>query len=159
MTGSQAIEQCYPYWVLSENWGKPDMVDTELIFLTCEYRVALDKSLHISPVEGAVYAKEGHSEKSWHKIIKDRNSLAMAMDVFPNCDIAYAWLTALRFPFGGIGVYPFYKYPAKRIQGMLHLDIRPTHKKILWWRDEDGLYKYLKDAQDIKNLFKVISHE
>ena len=156
MKGSEAIKLC-DHWSLKENWGCPDLVDPHLIYLSHDYRIYLGSPLYISPVNGAVYSKSGHASKSWHKIIDGRNTLSMAMDVFPACDLAYAWITAMRFDFGGIGVYPYYKYPAKKINGMLHLDVRPVKEKVLWWRDREGKYNYLKNTNDVFNLLSTLS--
>ena len=159
--GSKAIKKCYPYWTLNENWGNPDLVDPDLVFISCEYRRVLNHRLHISPVKGAVYSEGGHSNKSWHRIIPGRNDLAKAMDVFPECDLAFAWVTALRFPFNGIGVYPFAEYSKKRIKGMLHIDTRSIEfgqpGRELWWRDEDGEYHWLREQDDVWELLGILS--
>lgn len=158
--GIEAIKQCDPYWSLNENWGNPGLVDPNLIYTSCEYRKVLNHRLHISPIEGAVYSEGGHADKSWHRIIPGRNNLSKAMDVFPECDLAFAWITALRFPFGGVGVYPFAEYPAKRIKGMLHLDMRPYDRyleRALWWRDDDGKYHWLREQDDVWELLGILS--
>jgi len=154
MDGYEAVNNCQ-FWTISENWGNLSLVDPKLIYLTHDYRLYLNKALNISPVEGAVYAVNGHHDQSWHKIIKGRNSLAMAMDVFPSCDIAFAWITALRFPFGGIGIYPYAQYG--KLKGMLHLDIRPTVTKVLWYRDEAFKYHYLHDPDEVFDLCGILA--
>lgn len=159
MTGREAILSCTPYWSLDENWGDPDMVDPSIVLESCEFRKCLDRRLYISPVEGAVYATGGHSGQSWHKVIAGRNDRAMAMDVFPECPLEYAWVTALRFGFGGIGCYPHFRYPSKGIIGMLHLDMRPhdkQHERALWWVDSKGGYRYLRDSKDTFEFLRVL---
>lgn len=154
MNGTDAVKEC-KFWGLNENWGNLSLVDPKLIYLTHDFRLYLNKPLIISPVKGAVYADNGHHDQSWHKLIKGRNSLTMAMDVFPKCDIAFAWLNALRFPFGGVGVYPFARFG--KLKGMLHLDIRPTSNKVLWFRDERMQYHYLHDPDEVFDLLGVLS--
>lgn len=143
----------------SENWGNLSLVDPQLIPALDDYRVDLGKPVHLSPVEGAVVAISGHSNQSYHYPVVDAGKIirpGQAADIFPACDLAYAWMTALRHPFGGIGVYPYWKYSEKEITGGLHLDLRRNRKRALWWRDEQGDYHYLKDQGDIKNLFEIL---
>jgi len=149
------IEQC-KYFDLTENWGDPDKVSDHLIVLGDDYREALDHPLFISPVKGAVYAeRRGHTDESWHYIIEGRNEYAMAMDAFPGGDLFRAWVLALKFPFSGVGVYPYAVFPAKGLIGMLHLDVRPLTKftpECCWWRDKAGAYRSITKLNDINAL-------
>lgn len=52
------------------------------------------------------------------------------------------WLLAERFPWRGIGVYPFWSHPG------LHCDLRPVGREhpslgARWWRDAAGRYRAL----------------
>lgn len=142
--GSRAIMRSR-YFNLKENWGNSDKVHPVLIEMTDEFRGKLGCLLHISPVKGAVYAENtGHAEDSWHYIIPGRNSLAMAMDVFPETDdVISAWLLAVKMGFGGIGYYPFAEWRDRGLSGMLHIDVRHLIQpgpQALWWRGGGGAY-------------------
>lgn len=151
MTGREAI-QASRHFSLSENWGDPDLVHSELIFALDNYRHYLNKRLHISPRKGAVYAdRTGHTDESWHYIIGGRNDFSMAADVFPEDDILHAWITAMRFPFSGIGIYPYWEYPSKHIKGGLHLDVRiqPSDTpRAMWWHDGEEYRSLSEDGLD-----------
>ena len=154
----EAIERTR-YFSLQENWGDPDKVHDSLIFALDLFRRHLGRRVHLSPVEGAVYAESGHhSDMSWHYIIPGRNDYAMAADVFPEGNIIEAWLIALTIPhFVGIGLYPFWKWESKGLKGGLHLDIRylgSYDNKALWWCDLYKVYKSL-DMKVIFNLYNV----
>lgn len=146
-----------------ENWGNLSLVDPQLVYGVDNYRAGLGKPVHLSPVEGAVVAMGGHSEQSYHYPIVIEGKIirpGQAADIFPGCDLAYAWLTALRhYIFGGIGVYPYWKYADKGITGGLHLDLRSGRRRALWWQDEQGEYYYLRDPDDIHRLFKILTRE
>jgi len=147
------------YFDLSENWGDPKKVSIPLIKQVDKYREALGHRLHISPIEGAVYAEDkGHTEDSWHYIIPGRNNLAMALDAFPEGDLFRAWILALKFPFSGVGVYPYWKWPAKGLIGGIHIDVRPVGQfepEHCWWRDKTGAYRSITKLNDINALMAV----
>lgn len=144
------------YFDLSENWGDPEKVSDHLAVMVDNYREALEHRLYISPVEGAVYAKnKGHAKASWHYIIEGRNEFAMALDGFPEGDLFRAWVLALKFPFSGVGVYPYAVWSAKGLVGMLHIDVRPVGKfepEHCWWRDKTGAYRTITRQNDINAL-------
>ena len=67
-----------------------------------------------------------------------QHPLGKAVDLhFVGVPLLDQFLEATRFPFKGIGVYPFWKKPG------LHLDIRDAELAAHWWRAKDGEYKYL----------------
>jgi len=127
------------HFKLTENWGDPNLIYPPLIRIGDDYRDALEHPLFVSPARGAVYAEgTGHSDASWHYIIPGRNDYAMAMDTFPKGDLFRAWLIALKFPYTGIGLYPYWEWPAKNLKGGLHLDVRyleMNQPRALWWCD------------------------
>jgi len=144
-----------------ENWGNVEKVSPELITALDIFRSAHGKPVHISPVDGAVYAdNQGHLSNSWHYIIEGRNTHSMAADIFPEESLIKAWLLAIKMArFGGVGLYPFaaWQQPKKNLLGMLHLDIRPYSSKVLWWRDVSGTYHYLNDENDINAVASTMA--
>ncbi|MBC8427436.1 MAG: hypothetical protein H8D97_00950 [Proteobacteria bacterium] len=98
------------YFDINENWGNIDMVHYRLIEVMDIYRKFLGSRIHISSLEGAVYAeinKQQHSDKSWHYVIPGRNKFSRAADVFPDCEIYEAFIMAMRFNFTGINFSAF----------------------------------------------------
>jgi len=140
-----------------ENWGDVKLVDPILIYSLDIFRKQLSSSVYLSPVEGAVVAKTGHSKKSYHYPIQGVR-LCLAADIFPNCPLIHAFITAMKSNlFTGIGIYPFWEWKEKKLYGGLHLDIRGGKEKILWWRNEKGHYHYFTDIQNTKRLFKILA--
>ena len=139
-----------------ENWGDVSLVDPVLIYSLDIFRKQLGVPVYISPVEGAVVAKAGHSRKSYHYPIMGVR-LCQAADVFPECSLLHAFITAMKGNiFAGIGVYPYWEWEEKELIGGLHLDIRGGTEKTLWWRDKANKYNYFKDIQKTKELFKIL---
>jgi hypothetical protein len=143
-----------------------DKVHYRLLEVLEVYRKFLGSRIHISPLDGSVYAdisKKQHSEKSWHYIIDGRNKFSRAIDVFPDCPLYEALFLALRLQWGGIGVYPFADYKDKGIiredttRGMLHLDVRTSlNFRVLWWVDKEGNYNYINNVYDFEKLLDLI---
>lgn len=110
----------------------------------------------ISPNPEALVATSGHSEDppSWHYIVPGRNTRGMAADIMvAGHDLLTAFLAALKLvPFGGIGVYPYWKPKPG-----LHVDLRPYTNRSVWWRDEVGGYHYPKNHYEWARLFGVIA--
>lgn len=148
------------YFSEKENWGNLDYVSSVLIHRLIYYRKTLGQGckVHLSPVKGAVYAESGHSDKSWHKIIKGRNSFAEAADIFPEGrSLLECWAIALHSGFKGIGVYPYWKYPKKGLTGGLHLDMRFNQRNITgWWQDAAREYHWLSDANEYHTLIQEL---
>jgi hypothetical protein len=76
-------------------------------------------------------------------------------------------LIALTIPeWGGVGIYPYWKWADKELYGGLHLDIRPENtgsNKIIWWRDKEGRYRYIhhddKYCSNQKELIRILASE
>ena len=60
------------------------------------------------------------------------------------------------FIFGGIGIYPYWKWSDKKLVGGLHLDTRNTSDLKIWWQDQNNIYHYLKTWKDIYSLFTTL---
>jgi len=107
------------------------------------------KTLSGIPVAGWCEPSTGaHATGSMHY-------LGRAADVYaPEISLAGFWLTALRLPFTGVGIYPYWRpHPG------LHLDQRPVlagASRTLWWRDKTGSYQYLNTDEDIKMMLETL---
>ena len=117
-----------------------------------------------SPAPGACVREWDGISKSWHCPIPGRNENGLAIDVFIDGPLMNAFVTALQIPeFGGIGVYPYWKWPAKKLHGGLHLDIRPiSGEKTIWWFTKRKKYKYLHSTDPkakYASLFRALTRE
>jgi uncharacterized protein YcbK (DUF882 family) len=74
--------------------------------------------------------------------VKDsQHFLGQAADLsIYGCSLFDAWLSAERFAFKGIGVYPYWNNPG------LHLDVRTAPYRARWWRDAEKNYQALNRA-------------
>ena len=82
------------------------------------------------------------------------------MDIFPTGSLLYAFHIAKAIKgFGGIGVYPFWGWKDKKLQGGLHLDIREYDKiKSLWWYNGvsgKGAYNSLYSVDEYLDMCEV----
>ena len=114
------------------------------------YRTALDAPVYISPANWGT-----HGETSYHiPTEKHGNKYCWAVDIFPDCDLAWAYHIAMRCKcFGAVGVYPSWLWQDKNLAGGLHLDIRHyATMKTVWWRDEQNKYNYLRKYVDLANM-------
>ena len=117
--------------------------------------LGLDKFRHIlycpvypSPAEGAGTRDWKGYGYSWHYSIPGRNNYySSAIDVFIDGPLLTAAMIAIAMPeFGGVGIYPHWKWGEKCVFGGLHLDTRPVNAggiKSIWWRDRTKRYHYL----------------
>jgi len=95
-----------------EAWGDPYKMSFRLIFILDRLRDFTGKVIVVHfGIQGS------HSKNSWHPKGKAVDCHAEGMSLLD------FYLTAERFPFGGIGVYPCWNHPG------LHLDIRPISEK------------------------------
>jgi len=145
------------HFVREEFKHDPDKVAADVVYLLDEMRDA-----HGGIVQGvryiihAAWDSSGHVTDSGH--YADVRPEAVAVDfhmraggtVLPLVD---QWLWAERFPWMGIGLYPFWRQPG------LHVDLRRVgrdheHLGRRWWRDLDGQYKALD-----RDCLKLITKE
>lgn len=132
--------------------GHSGSLSSAIILALAQYRSSLKKRVIISP---ATWGK--HSSKSWHYALEGRNDYVQAIDVFPAVDLAYAWMIAIKIGlFKGIGVYPYWSYPSKKLVGGLHLDTRKSNHTVLWWCDKNKNYHYFTNWKQVHNLFTLL---
>ena len=102
---------------LIDRWGNVDLISDDLLLILDDFRHYIRKPVLVTSGTGGK-----HSENSQH-------SYGRAVDVcipdFNHSPVDLCF-TAMRFPFTGIGYYPFWMYNGE-ICGGLHLDIRPLN--------------------------------
>ena len=107
-------------------WGDPEEINPHLIYLLDQMRDFAGRPFRINCGTQGV-----HSPTS-------RHYSGDAIDgYFPGLTIREQFIIAIRFPFTGIGLYPYWNNPG------LHLDIRQLQiqlHKAMWWRDAGGDY-------------------
>jgi len=115
----------------SREWRKDwHKVDLRLVRLVDEWTSFAKTKFATSCIINVAWDDDGHQSGSWH-------FTGMAVDCFlVGVPLIHQWQLAERFPFTGIGLYPFWKNPG------LHLDIRPQSgsRSARWWRDEENMY-------------------
>jgi len=91
----------------------------------------LDEMRHVAGVPfhvNVAWESDGHVDGSTHYS-------GLAVDgYFAGMALLDQWLWAERFPWQGIGLYPFWRVPG------LHLDLGPRAYPGRWWRDAVGTY-------------------
>lgn len=119
-----------------EEWVKdPDKIAWDTVILMDEMRDAAGVPIVIH----VAWDDDGHTEDSSH-YDKD-GGLATAVDFhFVGWSLQKQWLFAERFPWFGIGLYPYWRTPG------LHVDLRRLgrdHPNLgkRWWRDKNLVYR------------------
>lgn len=121
----------------------------ELILGLDELRDLLGSPILPSPLEAGWYRQSG-STGSRHYA---SGRLSDAGDVFPDCNIVHALLTAMRQRvWGGIGVYLDTTGPNGNPWPMLHLDLRPG-EQVLWMRLSGDRYIYPQSSTSARQEF------
>lgn len=112
-----------------DNWGDPDAISDELLFVLDDFRHFLALPVYV------LHGTDGvHSKNSYH--YKEYGACAVDV-IIPDfhghpVDLV---LIAERMGFRGLGYYPHWKRYGVKGHG-LHLDMRPLKK------DPDGTYNY-----------------
>lgn len=119
-------------------WGTdPDMVDPRLVLYADKLRERAGVAVHIH----CAYDPSGHSERSRHKVTKER-PLTDAFDFHFAFGLThrreYDLITADPIV-GAVGFYPFW-----RPRPGWHVDLRPR-PRVYWYRTEFGIYRYGRD--------------
>ena len=129
-------------WVMD-----PDRVLWDVVVLTDEMREATGGPIKIH----VAWDSAGHVQDSSHYTRGTEYASGVDLD-FQGWPLVDQWLFAERFPWVGIGLYPFWKTPG------LHLDLRKLgqdhpHLGKRWWRDAAGEYRAL-DKAFLKSLIE-----
>lgn len=106
-------------------------MDDEFLLALYRFRVAMDNPMVIHEA----YARYGHATRSFHYI-------GRACDFhfkYNPVPIRRVLVAAVKSGLHGVGLYPFWK-PSP---GGFHLDNRPAASFNMWYRDENGLYRYV----------------
>lgn len=119
-----------------EEWkNDPDRVAWDVVLLMDNMREAAQ----VPVVIHVAWDSGGHVSDSSH--YTNTTDYAAGVDFhFVGWSLLDQWLFAERFPWNGIGVYPFWNSPG------LHCDLRRLrrdHPNLgkRWWRDADGRYR------------------
>lgn len=109
------------YFKSSENFGRPDKMNYLLLVLLDNLRGFIGRPITIH----CGYEDRGNS--SYH-------CRGMAVDCHADMDLIDFYISASRFDFGGIGIYPWWRSPG------LHLDVRTAPMRALWGSIGPGEY-------------------
>lgn len=119
-----------------EEWVKdPDRVAWDVVMLMDEMRSAIDKPIEIH----VAWDDSGHTSESSH--YSDAREYATGVDFhIVGLSLLDQWLFVERFPWNGIGLYPYWNNPG------LHCDLRRLgrdHPNLgkRWWRDSVNAYR------------------
>lgn len=124
----------------------------ELITALDQWRNFLSFRVDPSPASGALARFSGDKESRHYAV--DRQS--DAVDVFAECHIRNAWLSAFRSKlWGGIGVYFDTQFEGKP-HPMLHLDMRPG-PTVIWYRVSQSYGHPLLYSADMQKLFGLMN--
>jgi len=129
------------YFSPRENWGDPEKIEFRLVFLLDCLRQFIG-----CPIIIHCGTQGTHTKGSYHYVGKAVDCHAVGISLLD------FYLAAERFPFGGIGVYPYWNNPG------LHLDIRPLPGKRrpeARWGRVNGEYVSLNGKFIIKHILKA----
>jgi len=123
----------------------PDLILWDTVTLLDEMRDAVGAPIHVH----VAWDDSGHVEDSSH--YAGSRDFATAVDFhIEGLSLLDQWLFTERYPWNGIGIYPFWKDPG------LHVDLRRLgrdhpHLGKRWWRNEAGAYESIS-----RELFRII---
>jgi hypothetical protein len=120
-----------------ENWGNPKLISPLLLEVLDAYRDELGIPLHVS--NALRYPSELGPKVSAHYVGKD--GFCLGVDVIPlipgnKQTLLDCFLLACRYPFNGIGIYPYWRLSklgeagSSVYVGGLHLDVASEIRKL-----------------------------
>lgn len=127
----------------TDNWGNHSLIVPDLVYMLDSLRKYLSTPILIS--RGTQGQHVFNSYHYWKFGPNDENEVpkGLAADIlFPKAsknDLPDLFLKAQKLPFGGVGIYPHWKYQDKTIGGM-HVDLRPDKIRATWIGLGDGQY-------------------
>lgn len=113
----------------------PDRISWDVVTLLDEMREAAGCPFIIH----VAWDDSGHEKNSTH--YANTSDWSFAVDGhFRGWSLLDQWLFVERYPWMGIGLYPYWEHPG------VHLDLRRVglehpHLGRRWWRDKDGTYQ------------------
>ena len=123
-----------------EEFHRPDKLNPDALRLLDAMRDSVDGEVIVTI--NADYAESGHTPNSWHYKGRAFDLVIRDAKTHEPLPVIKQFLIAVRFNWGGIGVYPFWRSPG------LHLDNRPlslTDRRAMWWRNEEGKYRPIEE--------------
>lgn len=118
-----------------------------------KFREALGCAVIPSPRAGGWFRTDGSTTSRHYIGSGEMLRQSDAGDVFPNCDIFHALITAVRCGFTGIGLY-FDTTLGGKPKHMIHLDTRPGNL-VIWTRDNKKYTTiYPRPNADVFDLLK-----
>ena len=140
MSVARVVKVSPTFWGKIKNFDKKEWkndykkVNERLVLLVDKLASFIKKEYNAAPcIIHVAWERTGHEENSQHY-------LGNAVDLdFRGVPLRWQLMSAERFAFGGIGVYPFWNRPG------LHLDIREVDIGARWWKDKSGEYKKFND--------------
>jgi len=118
----------------------PDKVEWDVVLLMDEMRAAAGVPIHIH----VAWDDGGHIADSSHYTHAREFSTAVDFN-FQGWPLLQQWLFAERFPWLGIGIYPYWDHPG------LHVDLQRIgrdhiHLGRRWWQDANGSYRAIDEV-------------
>ena len=115
-----------------------------------DFRDVLGLPVYLSPVKGAQWRND--NSNSQHNINHSRRQ-SRAIDIFPKGDPWHCFMAALSIPnIKGIGLYPHWEYPSKHLTFGMHLDVRETPCRVIWWENIDKEYITIHSFNAVKEF-------
>jgi len=123
----------------------------ELLCALDEFRHKTKAPVYLSPAKGAQWRND--NTRSQHNINLSAQKQSRAIDVFPSVSLWYAFLAAIEVPsIKGIGIYPHWRY--KNLTYGIHLDVRDTEDKVIWWESRDREYITIHSFEQLNTMIK-----
>lgn len=117
--------------------GVTEKVSPAFLCKLDKFRKKLGCIVRPSPLAGGWFRTDGSTTSRHYIGSGEMLRQSDAGDVFPDCDLFYAMLTAIQSGFTGVGLYFDTKYGGKP-KPMLHLDTRKGD--LVVWIRRDGSY-------------------
>lgn len=134
------------YSIPNPSWGDVTIISQDLVDKIDAFCVVIGSRVIVTQNGGTT----GQHKADWH-------AQGLAVDVIPEICINEShklfdcFLAATRLNFGGIGIYPYWRYNGAVVGG-LHLDVRQVAFTALWMGVEDSSRKQTYIELNYENL-------
>lgn len=121
------------YSIPNPSWGDVGIISQSLVDKVDLFCQEIGSRFIVTSGTGGIHKADWHSK-------------GLAVDGIPECVIANphklfdCFIAASRMGFGGIGIYPYWRYNGSVVGG-LHLDVRPATFTAYWMGIEDAARK------------------